>query len=71
MPDWLMRVIKAEAERLIELAAEDDELRADLRSLAESILAATACVPTGTEAAPPTSEFAGMAHIPAAEGSET
>ena len=42
MSDWLMRVIKAEAERLIELAAEDDELRADLRALAQSILAATA-----------------------------
>jgi hypothetical protein len=41
MSDWLMRVIKAEAERLIELAAEDDELRADLRALAQSILAAT------------------------------
>ncbi len=41
MSDWLMRVIKAEAERLIELAAEDNELRADLRALAESILAAT------------------------------
>ena len=42
MSDWLMRVIKAEADRLVELAAEDDELRADLRALAESILAATA-----------------------------
>ena len=42
MSDWLMRVIKAEAKRLIELAADDDELRADLRALAESILAATA-----------------------------
>jgi hypothetical protein len=42
MSDWLMRVIKAEAERLVELAALDDELRADLRALAESILAATA-----------------------------
>ena len=41
MSEWLMKVIKAEAERLIELAAEDDELRADLRELAESILAAT------------------------------
>ena len=41
MSDWLMRVIKAEAKRLIELAAEDDELRADLRALAEAILAAT------------------------------
>ena len=42
MSDWLMRVIKAEAARLIELAADDDELRGDLRELAESILAATA-----------------------------
>jgi hypothetical protein len=41
MSDWLMRVIKAEASRLIELAADDDELRADLRALAEAILAAT------------------------------
>ena len=41
MSDWLMRVIKAEASRLIELATDDDELRADLRALAESILAAT------------------------------
>ena len=41
MSDWLMKVIKAEAERLIALAAEDDELRADLRALAEAILAAT------------------------------
>jgi hypothetical protein len=36
-----MRVIKAEADRLIELAAGDDELRANLRALAETILAAT------------------------------
>jgi hypothetical protein len=35
-----MRVIKAEAERLIELAAEDNELGADLSALAQSILAA-------------------------------
>ena len=42
MSDWLMKVIRAEAKRLIELAAEDDELRADLRALAEQILAATA-----------------------------
>jgi hypothetical protein len=41
MSDWLMRVIKAEATRLIELAALDNELRADLRALAEAILAAT------------------------------
>jgi hypothetical protein len=37
-----MKVIRAEAYRLIPLAADDDELRADLRILAESILAATA-----------------------------
>jgi hypothetical protein len=41
MSGWLMRVIKAEAKRLIELAGEDDELRADLRALAQEILAAT------------------------------
>jgi hypothetical protein len=42
MSDWLMKKIKAEAQRLIPLAADDEELRADLRSLAEWILAATA-----------------------------
>ncbi len=41
MSDWLMKVIKAEAKHLIALAAEDSELRADLRALAEEILAAT------------------------------
>ena len=41
MSDWLMRVIKAEAKHLIALAADDDELRADLRALANEILAAT------------------------------
>src|SRR4051812_10974350 len=41
MSDWLMKVIRAEADRLLELSAEDDELRADLRALAEKILAAT------------------------------
>ncbi len=41
MSDWLMRVIKAEAKQLISLAAEDLELRADLRALAREILAAT------------------------------
>ena len=42
MSDWLMRVIKAEAKHLIALAADDEELRADLRALAHEILAATA-----------------------------
>jgi hypothetical protein len=53
MSDWLMRVIKAEAERLIEMAALDDELRADLRALAESILAAMAAVEPKTDASSP------------------
>ncbi len=41
MSDWLMKSIRAEARSLLELAADDDELRADLRTLAEEILAAT------------------------------
>jgi hypothetical protein len=45
MSDWMMKVIKAEASRLIELAADDDELRADLQSLAREILAATEAKP--------------------------
>jgi hypothetical protein len=49
MSDWLMRVIRAEAKSLVALAAEDEELRADLRSLAEEILAATADLAAGTE----------------------
>ncbi len=45
MSDWLMRVMKAEAERLIAMAADDDQLRGDLRALAEAILAATEPLP--------------------------
>jgi hypothetical protein len=41
MSDWLMKTIRGEARRLLELAADDGELRADLRALAEEILAAT------------------------------
>ncbi len=41
MPGWEMKIIEAEARRLLALAAEDDELRADLRALARSILEAT------------------------------
>jgi hypothetical protein len=52
MSDWLMRVIKSEAERLIELAAQDDELRVDLRALAESILAATVAPESKIETTP-------------------
>src|SRR3954452_4605967 len=40
MSEWLMKVIRAEADRLLELAADDGELRADLKALAERILAA-------------------------------
>jgi len=47
-----MRVIKAEAKNLLELAAEDAELRADLRALAQEILAATAAREPGTDSAP-------------------
>ena len=36
-----MRTIRAEARRLLELTADDGQLRADLRALAEEILAAT------------------------------
>ena len=42
MADWLMKVIKAEAARLLDLAAEDAELRADLRALAQRDPVATA-----------------------------
>ena len=41
MSDWLMKTIRGEARRLLEMAADDDELRLDLRALAEEILAAT------------------------------
>jgi len=41
MSDWLMKRIRAEAQHLLELAADDGELRSDLRVLAMEILAAT------------------------------
>ncbi len=41
MSDWLMKTIRGEARRLLELAKDDDELRADLRALAEEMLAST------------------------------
>ncbi|MFO0889910.1 MAG: hypothetical protein U0790_12315 [Isosphaeraceae bacterium] len=59
MSDWLMKVIRAEAGRLIELARDDPELRADLRALAEGILDATAA----QDASPPVE-----IPTPAAEG---
>lgn len=58
MPGWEMKIIAAEAERLIAMAAEDDDLRADLRALAVAILAATETPPPPAAVAPegPTSE---------------
>lgn len=41
MPSWELKILTAEAERLLALAADDAELRAELRALAETILAAT------------------------------
>ena len=52
MSDWLMKVIKAEAKQLIALAADDSELCADLRALAEEILVATEGRPDVTDPAP-------------------
>jgi hypothetical protein len=49
MSDWLMKVIRAEADRLIELARDDPELKADLRALAEKILSETATQLDATE----------------------
>ena len=47
MPGWEMKIIEAEARRLLPLAAEDADLRADLRALALAILAATEAPQTG------------------------
>ena len=41
MSDWLMKRIRDEASRLLELAKDDAELRDDLRELARDILAQT------------------------------
>jgi hypothetical protein len=46
-----MRTIKAEAKSLLELAVEDAELRQDLRTLAQEILAATAASEPGADSA--------------------
>jgi hypothetical protein len=56
MSDWLMRVIKGEAKHLIALAAEDDELRAQLRAFANEILAATENPAVATTTAPDESD---------------
>src|SRR5205823_3811052 len=47
--DWQMKILIAEAERLLELAAEDADLRADLRALAEKILMVTAASPADAD----------------------
>ena len=49
MTDWRLKIIAAEAERLIELANEDSQLRADLRALARTILDSTADAPSREE----------------------
>jgi hypothetical protein len=41
MSDWLMKLIRAEADRLVEMAHDDPALRAELRKLAEGILRGT------------------------------
>ena len=51
MSDWLMKMIRAEARRLLELAAGDEDLRADLRALAQEILASTSTAEPTSEGA--------------------
>jgi hypothetical protein len=58
MSVWDIKVITAETQRLLELAATDAGLRAELRALAEEILKATESAPPqtaapATESAPP------------------
>ena len=50
MSDWEMKIITAEARRLLTLAAEDAALRAELRALAEEVLAATGPPRAGLDA---------------------
>jgi len=66
MADWQMKIIAAEAERLIELAAEDAGLRGDLKALAQKILAATAGPQADDRAglANPASDVAPAAAVP-------
>ena len=62
MVDWQMKIINVEADRLIELAVDDAGLRAELRSLAEKILSATAVPRTKNDTAPANSS------VPACRG---
>jgi hypothetical protein len=61
MSDWMMRTIKEEARRLLELADDDAQLRADLRALAQEILTTTESrleeVPAGSAAKEPLREL--------------
>ena len=69
MPGWEMKIIEAEARRLLSLAAEDAELRADLRALALAILAATEAPQTETPVPPAAKETgAGREPDPANHG---
>ena len=52
MAGWEMKIITAEAHRLIASAAEDADLRSDLRALAQEILAATEAPQSRTDGAP-------------------
>jgi hypothetical protein len=52
MAGWEMKIITAEARRLLVLATEDADLRAELRTLAQEILAATEAPPLASEAEP-------------------
>jgi hypothetical protein len=52
MADWRLKIITAEAQRLIELASEDTQLREQLRALARTILDSTANPPNRDEVEP-------------------
>ncbi len=51
MSEWLTKTLKAEVQSLLPLAGEDDDLRAELRALAQEILAATEPPPARGEPA--------------------
>ena len=71
MSDWLMKVIKAEAKHLIALAAEDDELRADLRALANAILLATETTHPESNLAPASSPCEAITASITEQGADT
>ena len=76
MSVWEMKIIAEEARRLIAMSAQDADLRAELRALAEKILEATECPPAAASPAaeaarapdePATPNDAGDAEPPAPE----